>query len=182
VGSRETTSRNLTSFGGGILPNPANHGGMVTLAGDLGTAANTFMNKGGTDAWDALMDENHSDMRGDVDGLNLSAILGKNGWTGATPVASAMIGYYLGSGPETATNRAQLFMDTSPYVVKSEDLGQHVISPSLGTDISNVAAYFSLTGGKWFSGVEGTGPVVQAFGQWLYQEQQGLNPLTDVVR
>lgn len=141
---------------------------MVTLAGDLGTASNYFMTHG-WDGWGALMNEGHSDLRGDVDGLNLSVLLSNSGWSGATPVASALTAYYYGSGPETYLNRGQFFRDTSEYVTNLGVFG-YVSSAALHEDVQSVAFVFSI------DGIFGAPSVVQAFDTWLGLEVAGLNP------
>lgn len=94
MGSSETYWRNPVTYGFTELPNLANHGGMVTLAGDLGTAAN-YLREEGVDGWTALMNEGHEDMRGDLDGLNVSMLVNRHGWPGETPVASTLSSYTL---------------------------------------------------------------------------------------
>ncbi|KFE61101.1 hypothetical protein DB31_4536 [Hyalangium minutum] len=162
------------------LPNLASHGAMVTLAGDLGTAAN-HMVEHSTDSWSALMNEGHEDMRGDVDGLNVSMLLRTRGWPGTTPVASTLADYYFGWTDDQYTNRADVFISTSPYIIDLRFLGLgYYIDGYLAPDVAYVAVAFSFMGSNhnWL-GAAAVPAVVDAFKTWLDHELEGTNPTTE---
>jgi hypothetical protein len=176
VGSPETWLRNPRTYGFTALPNLANHGGMVTLAGDLGTAAD-YLVENGTDGWTALMGQGHEDMRGDVDGLNVSRLVNTHEWPGETPVATTLIDYYYGAGSDTYTGRANLFIATSQYTLDLRGVGLgYEINDYLYSDVAKVATVFSYMGDHNPDGVLGTPSVVLAFRQWLDLKLAGLNP------
>lgn len=180
VGSGEPIFRNPLFYGdsGLPIPNIANHGGMVSLAGDLGTASN-FMVDNETDGWTALMNEGHEDMRGDVDGLNVSFLLGYHWWPGMTPVASTLSSYYFGWTDDTYTNRADIFIRTSPYVLDGRIAGLgFTTTDALLTDVGSVGIVFALMGHDW-RGALGSPFVVGAFQEWLTRELAGTNPTTE---
>jgi hypothetical protein len=176
VGSPETYWRNPVTYGFTELPNLANHGGMVTLAGDLGTAAN-YLRDEGVDGWTALMNEGHEDMRGDVDGLNVSMLVNSHGWLGETPVASTLIDYYYGSSTDTYTGRASLFIYTSAYTHDWRGIGMGwELTENITSDVAKVAVVFSYMGDGDPDGVVGSIGVVLAFREWLARELEGTNP------
>jgi hypothetical protein len=179
VGSTETYWRNPVTYGNDWYPNLANHGGMVSLAGDLGTAAND-LREHGLDGWTALMHQGHEDMRGDVDGLNVSRLVNDHGWPGETPLASTLLDYYYGSSTDTYTGRASLFIYTSQYTLDFRGIGGgYQINDYLASDVAKVAIVFSLMGHGNVDGAVGTMEVVSAFREWLDRELAGTNPLND---